>query len=236
MTQLPAEKACGGPHLGGPIDWVQDLWAARETRQEVEAVLRKEQEAEDRARQGMSWSQKADVFLSVVKIGLITVPIALLGLSVAPALRGAGEALRGGGAAAAEGAKTLKAFNSLRQNPAPLSWARKREHLLAMKARYWKLADVPSLSKGGGTLEQWFLQGVGQGINDACIVRENCFRPNLFTEVLRNRKALEREAARRGDEKEEVYHRGFYAGMKAAIQYLSEPAYGPPQATNQEDL
>lgn len=232
MIPLREEKAT----FGGPIDWIQDAWAARSASQEVEAVLRKEQEAEERARQGMSWSQKADVFLSVVKIGLITVPIALLGLSFAPALRGAGEALRGGGQAAAEGAKTLKAIHSLRKNPAPLSWAKKREHLLKMRDRYWKLADVPALSKDGGTLQQWFLQGVGQGVNDACIVRENCFRKDLFAQTLRNRKSLEREAARKGKENEEAYHRGFHTGMKAAIEYLAQPAFGPPQVATQEDL
>ncbi|MEW6777858.1 MAG: hypothetical protein AB1405_16285, partial [Bdellovibrionota bacterium] len=88
--------------VDGPLDWIQDILAARKAREEVETVLKKEKEAEERARQGMSWSQKADVFLTVAKIGVITVPVALLALVVAPALRGAGAALKGTGEAASE--------------------------------------------------------------------------------------------------------------------------------------
>ncbi|MEW6778294.1 MAG: hypothetical protein AB1405_18495, partial [Bdellovibrionota bacterium] len=133
-----------------------------------------------------------------------------------------------------ESAKTLRTLNSLRKNPAPLPWNEKVKHLLSMKARYWKLADVPSLSKNGGTPQQWFLQGVGQGMNDACLVREDCFRAELFAPTLRYREALVSEAALDGDEKQEAYHRGYYVGMKASTQYLSEPAYGPPQVESQQ--
>lgn len=225
------EKAAIGA-VGGPIDWVQDLLAARKARQEVEAVLEKEKEAQERARQGMSWSQKADVFLSVAKIGVVTVPVALFALVAAPALQGAGAALKGTGDVASEGAKAFRNLNAPRKNPAPISWQQKRKYLLALKARYWKLADVPSLSRNGGAPKQWFLQGVGQGINDTCIVREECFRPALFTQTLSNRKALEREAAQQGDEGREAYNCGYAAGMRAAIEYLSEPAYGPPQVAS----
>lgn len=217
--------------LSGPIDWVQDALAARKARQEVEAVLEKEKEAEERARQGMSWSQKTDVFLGVAKIGVITVPIALLGLVMAPALLGAGEALRGGGAAASEGARML---SSLRKNPLPLPWNVKRRHLFALRDRYWRVADVPSLSRNGGTPGQWFFQGVGQGINDACVPMEQCFNKALFKSVLRNQTELIEDARGEGNEQSEAYHRGYMAGMKATIEYLSKPAYGPPQVKEEE--
>ncbi len=94
-----------------------------------------------------------------------------------------------------------------------------------MKARYWKLADAPDF---GGTPEQWFFQGVGQGINDACLPQEDCFSPELFRETLANRKDLLAEAYARGEKNKEAYHQGYWVGMKASTQYLSKPAYGPP--------
>lgn len=232
--------------LDGVWDWVTSpvqqtkaLLAERAVEKAAEEAKKKAVQEEEWKRSGQPWSKKADVMLTVAKWGIITVPLAIVFVSIMPLLRGtgmalsgAGKALGGVGDAAREGAETVRAVRgrAARRNPAALpSFAARHRRLGVLSLVFGMEAR-----RAASVTVRMNLEGAGLACLDLFQTPYARTEARLSASAGRFRRHLgrwEREIRRAraaGDQAREAFATGYWQTYAAGIAFLEDPDQAEP--------